>query len=304
MNEDEFSFVKALMERNEDMRVIAVGDDDQNIYEWRDSNSDYFRSLISDHGAAFYEMVDNYRSGSCIVDFANAFVRKIHKRMKSIPINAIRKGGEVMCFDYASPNLEIPVVEHIKKTYKIGKACVLTQTNEEALRVQGLMVKEGIRAKLIQSTDSFSFYNLMEVRYFLKTIETGSSSPFISDTLWQRAKEKTMMEYKDSRCMENVLNFMADFERINKAKFKSDLCEFVKESHYEDFYDDEAETVFVSTIHKVKGREFDTVHMLLNKANTLSDETCRKIYVGMTRAKQSLFMHTNNNLFADIDLPL
>ncbi len=302
MNEDEFSLVKALMERNEDMRVIAVGDDDQNIYEWRDSNSDYFHSLISDHGAAFYEMVDNYRSESRIVDFANAFVGKIHKRMKSTPINAIREGGEVMCFDYASPNLETPVVEHIKKTYKAGKACVLTQTNEEALRVQGLMVKEGIRAKLIQSTDSFSFYNLMEVRYFLKTIETGSSSPFISDTLWQRAKEKTMMEYKDSRCMENVLNFMADFERINKAKFKSDLCEFVKESHYEDFYDDEAETVFVSTIHKAKGSEFDTVYMLLNKANTLSDEACRKLYVGMTRARQSLFIHTNNNLFADIGL--
>jgi len=31
MNEDEYALINALMEQNEDMRVIAVGDDDQNI---------------------------------------------------------------------------------------------------------------------------------------------------------------------------------------------------------------------------------------------------------------------------------
>ncbi len=33
MDEDEFGLIRALMEYNEEMRVIAVGDDDQNIYE-------------------------------------------------------------------------------------------------------------------------------------------------------------------------------------------------------------------------------------------------------------------------------
>jgi ATP-dependent DNA helicase RecQ len=39
MDEDEFNLVKALMEHNEEMRVIAVGDDDQNIYEFRGASS-------------------------------------------------------------------------------------------------------------------------------------------------------------------------------------------------------------------------------------------------------------------------
>ena len=38
---DEFSLVEALMERNDNMRVIAVGDDDQNIYGFRGSDSKY-----------------------------------------------------------------------------------------------------------------------------------------------------------------------------------------------------------------------------------------------------------------------
>ena len=36
MNSDEFSLVETLMDFNEEMRVIAVGDDDQNIYGFRD----------------------------------------------------------------------------------------------------------------------------------------------------------------------------------------------------------------------------------------------------------------------------
>ena len=40
MDRDEFALVQALIGRNEDMRVIAVGDDDQNIYEFRRSSSE------------------------------------------------------------------------------------------------------------------------------------------------------------------------------------------------------------------------------------------------------------------------
>ena len=39
MNEDEFNLVNELININEDMRVIAVGDDDQNIYGFRGANS-------------------------------------------------------------------------------------------------------------------------------------------------------------------------------------------------------------------------------------------------------------------------
>lgn len=64
MDENEFNLIRALMNRNDDMRVIAVGDDDQNIYEFRGSNSDYLKTLITEYGARKYEMTENYRSKS------------------------------------------------------------------------------------------------------------------------------------------------------------------------------------------------------------------------------------------------
>ena len=47
MSENEYRLVRALMSANEEMRVIAVGDDDQNIFEFRGSNSMYMRRLLN-----------------------------------------------------------------------------------------------------------------------------------------------------------------------------------------------------------------------------------------------------------------
>ena len=58
----EYALVRALMTNNEEMRVIAVGDDDQNIYEFRGSDSEYMYRLTKESGSRFIEMTENYRS--------------------------------------------------------------------------------------------------------------------------------------------------------------------------------------------------------------------------------------------------
>lgn len=48
MGVEEYALLRALMANNEEMRVIAVGDDDQNIYEFRGSDSDYMYRLTQE----------------------------------------------------------------------------------------------------------------------------------------------------------------------------------------------------------------------------------------------------------------
>lgn len=96
---------------------------------------------------------------------------------------------------------------------------------------------------------------------------------------------------------------MRDFESINRTKYHSDFLQFIMESNYEDFYTDNMEDVYVSTIHKAKGREFDYVYMLLNGNEAESDEEYRKLYVGMTRAKRNLYIHTNTEIFDHYTFP-
>ncbi len=55
----------------------------------------------------------------------------------------------------------------------------------------------------------------------------------------------------------------------------------------------------VSTIHKAKGREFDSVYMYLNGYQLKDDEDKHTLYVGMTRARSYLSIHYDNDLFKD-----
>ncbi len=300
MDADEFALVKALMQNNDDMRVIAVGDDDQNIYEFRGSDSANMQALIHEYGAARYEMVENYRSKANIVALANRFAESITHRMKKIPIEAVQnENGKVLITRHTSEYLEEPIVKQIAETYHGGKACVLTNTNDEALRVLGLLNKNGVRAKLIQTMDGFRLYNLAEIRFFLKAIDRRlGTSPVIGNEIWNQAKKDLQTTYSESNCLENVTNMISEFEAVNTySKYRTDLEEFIKESAYEDFYTDDRQTVFVSTIHKAKGREFDSVYMLLSNIIPKEDATRRQLYVGMTRAKENLYIHCNTGIF-------
>ena len=85
-----------------------------------------------------------------------------------------------------------------------------------------------------------------------------------------------------------------------KKKYKSDLEVFIRESKFEDFFNENGETIFVSTIHKAKGKEFDNVFLMLENFNPATDEAKRQLYVAMTRAKQNLTVHLNSNYLDNI----
>ncbi len=302
MDENEFGLISALMERNEEMRVIAVGDDDQNIYEFRGASSKHLERFILENKAVKHELVENYRSKSNIVDLSNQFVKRISHRLKQTPIIAKQnENGKIKIVRYQSENLISPLVQDILTTGLSGTTCVLTKTNEEALQITGLLLKKGLQAKLIQSNDGFSLYNLNEVRFFLNQLNLAEGVYTINDETWQNAKRKVVNNYRNSTKLDVVGNIVKEFEASNpKYKYKSDLEVFIRESKLEDFYNENGETIFVSTIHKAKGKEFDNVFLMLENYNSTTDEAKRLLYVAMTRAKINLTIHLNSNFLDNL----
>ena len=303
MSGGEYALVKALMANNEEMRVIAVGDDDQNIYEFRGSDSRYMFQLTQNAGSRFFEMTENYRSAIHPVDFANGFARNIHKRMKSNPIISMRKEEgwvEITC--HQSKYMYQPLVENLIHHKGKGTSCVLTQTNEEATILTALLRKHGINSKLIQSMDDIRFWNVTEMRYFLKYLDKKLKTPKIPDDVWEEAKQSTYKAYNGSQSLPYVRRCVELFEQTNKAKYISDFKEFVFESSVEDFCDLSGAEAVISTIHKSKGREFDDVYMLISDNYSKDDCLMRRYYVGITRAKNRLFIHTNSNYFDHLNV--
>lgn len=298
MGADEFALVKALMANNEDMRVIAVGDDDQNIFHFRGSDSKYLNQLSKVPGCRVFEMTENYRSARKVVDFANDFVLGISKRMKNMPIRSMRDDdGWVEITKYHSGCMYQPLVRSLMDNQTKGSICVLTQTNEEAVTMAASLLRNGIKARLIQSMDGLRFWNLAEVRYFLKCIERSISTPVITDEVWSEAQRALVATYERSTALEYVRRSIDRFGQVNKVRYINDLKEFFFESLIEDFCDIKGEDVVVSTIHKAKGLEFDDVYLLVSGAFTPSDELLRKLYVGITRARKRLFIHTGSSYF-------
>jgi len=158
-----------------------------------------------------------------------------------------------------------------------------------------------MQAKLIQANDGFNLYNLAEIRFFLDLINTGDKVHVITDDSWANAKHTLMTKFGKSDNREICANIIKDFEATNtKTKYKSDLEVFIRESKLEDFYATGGETIFVSTIHKAKGKEFDNVFLMLENFPISTDEINRQLYVAITRAKQNLTIHLNTIHFNQI----
>ena len=283
MSEDDFRLVQALMQQNEEMRVIAVGDDDQNIYAFRGSDSRYMQSLVSEAGAKLYEMTDNYRSAHAIVNCANRFVGRIPGRMKHTAIqSATGTEGKVI-------TLKSLIDAEIKVE---GTTAILTRTNEETLQVAYELERRGQYATVVQSMGGFRFGNLAEVRYFLKQLGNKEEAA-ISTERWKEAKRRTLETYATSTCLSIMKHFFADFETTHRTFYHSDLREYIFESSIEDFIAADDCSVFVSTVHKAKGREFDTVYLLSSVPDSRDVNDMRAYYVGLTRAKLNLYLIVN-----------
>ena len=98
IGKEEYDLISALAGRtlpdeDDKLTLFAVGDDDQNIYAFKDASVKYIRRYEEDYGAKPVYLTENYRSTACNIDAANALIKPARERMKAghpIKINAAR----------------------------------------------------------------------------------------------------------------------------------------------------------------------------------------------------------------------
>ena len=76
--------------------LLATGDDDQNIYSFRNTSIEFIRRFEADYAAAKSYLVENFRSTQHIISASNAVIQPLAGRMKvdaPIRINDTRSGA-------------------------------------------------------------------------------------------------------------------------------------------------------------------------------------------------------------------
>ena len=309
MDTAEADLVEALIEHNESLRVIAVGDDDQNIYAFRGADGRFMQDLITRRDAVRYEMTENFRSSKAVVSFTNAFVTRLHARLKTHPLTAVRDcEGSVRLVSHPSGVFEAALAADVLAALKAGSlagtTAVLVHTNEEAFAVCSMLRQAGASVSLIQTHKSAALANLVEVRAVLKYLSAqlhadrrGPAELFDQASQWLRTT------YGVSIWTENVVRLLRTFAELtpDEGFYLADFEEFVRESRLEDTFEQAGSDIVVSTIHKAKGREFDHVYVLWKERAFADDDERRRLYVGMTRAKDDLTVHYRAALLNQIE---
>lgn len=306
INKDEWELIKLVIEIADSPRVIAVGDDDQNIYGFRGSSNEHMKRYRHDYKATIYTLPKNYRSGSGIVGFNNKILEKLEGRMKLqhlIPAKNTTK-TKIELVKYNGKYLAKPLVQYLDKIKPIGSVAVLTTTNYEALLINSLLIELGYKTRLLAGFDGFSLSVLDEIRWFGQLIiESSGDSGIILENDWSSSVDKFKSHFKYDIHFETCCEVLAKFHQAYPdKKLLIDWWEFCREIKMEDAIHSDSTSIIVSTIHKAKGKEFDHVLMLVENYDFRSDESKRLLYVASTRAKESLHIHTNINFYDQIEL--
>ncbi len=304
INKEEWDLIDLIIKKAENPRLVAVGDDDQNIFGFRGSSNVYMNSFRKKYEASLYTLPKNYRSYPEIVDFNNSVLVYLKNRLKSQKlIPGHNKGiGSVTIVKYKGQYLEKPISNYVKEFNLSGTKAILTRTNIEALLINSLLNDLGVSTRLMAGFEGFSAADLFEIRCFDQHLhQTIDESGIILESNWEDAILWFKAKFKWSKHYTTCMDLIIKFHVLNpEKKLQVDWREYCRELNIDDAIKPDSEKIVVSTMHKAKGKEYDHVFMMLDRYDYSSAESRRLLYVASSRAKRTLHIHTNIYFYDNI----
>lgn len=293
VNKEQFELIQAIINNCIwNVRIIASGDDDQNIYAFTGANLKYINEFEEKFNAKTIYLDKNYRSKPEIVNFSQKWINQIENRkkknlkLKSVYEDTLFEQSNIELIELQENKLNsiLEVNKYLKKN-----TAYLTFLNQRAEIVSSYLKNKNIDHKLLTNKEKFKFYHLIEVQDFLKYLE---QEPFeIYDKIFNLIMKKLELKYKNSPYLDYIRKMYEDFCLLNTKLYKSKLEEFVYDWEFPQ------KNIFVGTLHKSKWLEFETVIIDLFGIDKLDEEIIRLLYVWFTRAKTNLkIVWTSKNI--------
>ena len=127
-----------LVEDGRKLSVLAVGDDDQNIYGFRGASPEFIRAFAEQFDAKTVHLLDNFRSTSAIVDAANHLIGPSPGRLKAAaPIRSARRAGTTAGAEDGA-NIDAVGRGRVRVVYCECEQAVGDFVAHELLRLRGL----------------------------------------------------------------------------------------------------------------------------------------------------------------------
>ena len=300
------------------LTLLAVGDDDQNIYGFRDTSNDFIHRFQADYQAKVDYLVENYRSSRHIIAAANAVIAANGERMKAdhpIRINHARQneaaGGRWQKLDpLAQGRVHILAVPDDL----IGQAAVAmaemqrlkslapdSDWSDFAILARYRATLEPIRAWCQREKTPYrlnesdakgrpKFHQTREANWLLDLLRGKTGRCLKPGTLarWYHARFASLTQ--DNPRLAQLGLFIDELDGVwGEVGIPASLAIDELYEFSADIALTEKGRLTLSTVHGAKGREFRHV-VILDGGNwkQASDDERRLYYVGMTRAQETL----------------
>lgn len=290
------------------LQILAVGDDDQNVYTFTGAHVRYIRQFQDDYQAEVHLLVENYRSTANVIACANQLIAHNRDRMKRdapITIDTARRdeerGEPVEVLEVADAACQAAaVVARLERLRERepglvwSRCAVLGRMHESLEPARALLEQAGIPVSLAPKASLPPLWRLREIARVLSLLREERQDLCRASDLearceplaaaapgnpwWRLLMEifaELRVETNDARqpaafALEFVLDALA--ERGRRAIL--------------------GEGVRLLTAHAAKGLEFDHVLVVDGDWELMSrqslEEERRLFYVAMTRARRTL----------------
>ena len=325
---EQYALISALAGRtraDEDGRInlLAVGDDDQNIYAFSGASVDFIRRFEADYAARPAFLTRNYRSSAHIIEAANRMIAPAANRMKHdrpIGIDAARAkmpaGGEWQAIDPVGQGRvqilpagdeartqALVVMAEFERLARLAQAthagwdwgrCAVIARHWESLdAVRSYCQLKGIPVQQANE-DSGGFWSLRETQALVAWLRArpGRLVDAASMVQWLDDKPAGQAEGHWWDALREALDEYAldvGAAELPLDHFLEWLAEWGREARRRQI------GLLLLSAHKAKGREFDHVAVLdgdwLRTGSSEDAAAPRRLYyVAMTRARKTLML--------------
>ena len=285
INPAQYRLIKLLSKTS--VSVCAIGDSDQAIYGFRGADAGGFLSFSSDFDhAATVTLIENYRSSASILSASNSVIKNNHKRIDKTIIPTLGQGNPVNVLSLPDERSEGEVIiQEIEARIGGTSHYQMSRSNREK-----------------DSAESFCFSDFCVV-YRTNAQAKAIEEAFIASGIpYQIIGRKSSLQSKELEATIAYLHSLADLDASGPGQVEENDAKLLTAA---DFFDPRANAVTLTTMHTAKGLEFRLVFIAgvedglvpftVTKNDTDIEEERRLFYVGMTRAKEELFLlHVRN----------